>query len=63
MPAPRYAIPYFFHPNPDTLIEALPSCTGPDNPPRFPAQTVGEYMAWFRGQNYAHFRKDAAAAE
>jgi isopenicillin N synthase-like dioxygenase len=63
-PRPRYAIPYFFHPNPDTLIEALPSCTDAENPPRFPAQTVGEYMAWFRGSNYDHFRKkDAAPAE
>jgi isopenicillin N synthase-like dioxygenase len=62
MQSPRYAIPYFFHPNPDTLVEALPTCTGEGNPPRFPAQTVGEYMAWFRGQNYNHFRKGAAAA-
>ena len=50
-------------PNPETLIEALPSCVGPGDPARFPAQTVGEYMAWFRGQNYAHFRKETAAAE
>jgi len=64
-PAPRYAIPYFFHPNPDTLIQALPTCVGPDNPPRFPDQTVAEYMAWFRGQNYDHLRKaqPPAAAE
>ncbi|MBL6455058.1 isopenicillin N synthase family oxygenase [Belnapia sp. T6] len=63
MQSPRYAIPFFFHPDPETRIEALPTCVSEANPPRFPAQTVGEYMAWFRGQNYAHFRKDAAAAE
>ncbi|MBL6077297.1 isopenicillin N synthase family oxygenase [Belnapia sp. T18] len=63
MDAPRYAIPYFFHPNSETMIEALPTCVSEANPPRFPAQTVGEYMAWFRGQNYNHFRKGAAAAE
>lgn len=59
--APRYAIPFFFHPNADTLVECLPTCTDAGNPPRFPAQTVGEYMAWFRNSNYDHFRKNAAA--
>jgi isopenicillin N synthase-like dioxygenase len=58
----RYAIPFFFHPNSDTLIECLPSCTDASNPPKFPAQTVGEYMAWFRGSNYDHFRKGSSAA-
>jgi isopenicillin N synthase-like dioxygenase len=56
---PRYAIPYFFHPNPDTLIDVLPGCN--DAPPRFEPMTVGEYMAWFRNQNYDHVRKPAAA--
>ena len=64
LPSSRYAIPFFFHPNPDTLIEALPTCVSDANPPRFPAQTVDEYMAWFRGSNYDHFRKkEPAAAE
>ena len=61
-PAPRYAIPFFFHPNETTRIECLPTCTDAANPPRFPAQTVGEYMAWFRGSNYDHFRQAAATA-
>ena len=56
---PRYAIPYFFHPNPDTLIDVLPGCDA--EPPRFPAMTTGEYMAWFRNQNYDHVRKANAA--
>ncbi len=56
---PRYAIPYFFHPNPDTLIDVLPGCD--DAPPLFPAMTTGEYMAWFRNQNYDHVRKASAA--
>lgn len=56
---PRYAIPFFFHPNPDTLIDVLPGCDA--EPPRFPAMTTGEYMAWFRNQNYDHVRKANAA--
>jgi isopenicillin N synthase-like dioxygenase len=62
LPKPRYAIPFFFHPNPETLIECLPSCRHTDQQPRFPAQTVGDYMAWFRGSNYDHFRKAEAVA-
>ncbi|MDO9710488.1 isopenicillin N synthase family dioxygenase [Paracraurococcus lichenis] len=58
---PRYAIPYFFHPNPDTLIEALPTCRVPGEAPRFEPMTVGDYMAWFRNQNYDHVRKQDAA--
>ena len=33
---PRYSIPFFLHPNPDFLIDVLPSCVTPDNPSRYP---------------------------
>lgn len=33
---PRYSVPFFLHPNPDFLIEVLPSCITPDNPNRNP---------------------------
>ncbi|MDB5413041.1 MAG: isopenicillin synthase family oxygenase [Rubritepida sp.] len=61
----RYAIPYFFHPNPETSLECLPTCRTPGEEPRFETQTTAEYMAWFRGRNYDHVRKaqPAAAAE
>jgi isopenicillin N synthase-like dioxygenase len=58
---PRYAIPYFFHPNPDTMIDCLPSCVVEGARPRFPAMTTAEYLAWFRGQNYDHLRNAEAA--
>ncbi len=58
----RYAIPFFFHPNPDTLIDCLPGCEIPGEPPRFPAMTTEEYMAWFRGRNYDHVRKEKGEA-
>ncbi|MFZ7094610.1 isopenicillin N synthase family dioxygenase [Luteimonas dalianensis] len=32
----RYSVPFFLHPNPDFLIEVLPSCITPDNPNRNP---------------------------
>ncbi len=33
---PRYSVPFFLHPNPDFLIDVLPSCVTPDNPNRYP---------------------------
>jgi isopenicillin N synthase-like dioxygenase len=40
--ASRYSVPFFFHPNPDVLIETLPSCRGDEAPP--PPVTSGEYL-------------------
>jgi isopenicillin N synthase-like dioxygenase len=57
----RYAIPYFFHPNPDTMIDCLPSCAIPGEPPKFAPMTSDEYLAWFRSQNYDHVRTAEAA--
>ncbi len=34
---PRYSTPFFLHPNPDFLIETLPSCITAENPNRYPA--------------------------
>jgi isopenicillin N synthase-like dioxygenase len=33
---PRYSVPFFLHPNPDFLIDVLPSCITDDNPSRYP---------------------------
>ncbi|MGQ9446378.1 isopenicillin N synthase family dioxygenase [Xanthomonas citri pv. bilvae] len=32
---PRYSVPFFLHPNPDVLIDVLPSCISADNPSRY----------------------------
>ncbi|KQR13755.1 2-oxoglutarate and iron-dependent oxygenase domain-containing protein [Xanthomonas nasturtii] len=32
---PRYSVPFFLHPNPDFLIDVLPSCISADNPSRY----------------------------
>ncbi len=31
----RYSCPFFFEPNFDTVVEALPTCCSEDNPPRY----------------------------
>jgi isopenicillin N synthase-like dioxygenase len=33
---PRYSTPFFLHPNPDFVIDVLPSCITPENPSRYP---------------------------
>jgi isopenicillin N synthase-like dioxygenase len=33
---PRYSTPFFLHPNPDFVIDVLPSCITPDRPSRYP---------------------------
>jgi isopenicillin N synthase-like dioxygenase len=39
----RLSIPFFHQPNYDTLIECLPTCCGPDNPPRYEPVTSGQH--------------------
>jgi len=42
---PRYSTPFFLHPNPDFLIETLPSCISADNPNRYPTPiTSHDYL-------------------
>lgn len=33
---PRYSVPFFLHPNPDFVIDVLPSTVSADNPSRYP---------------------------
>ena len=41
----RYSIPFFVNPDPDTVVECLPSCVSVDRPPRFEPVTAGEFLA------------------
>jgi isopenicillin N synthase-like dioxygenase len=42
---PRYSVPFFLHPNPDFMIDVLPSCTSAANPSRYPqAISSHEYL-------------------
>lgn len=49
---PRYSIPCFIGPNADALIEALPSCIGPGNPPKFEPVRAGEYISTLIYHNF-----------
>lgn len=42
---PRYSVPFFLHPNPDFLIDVLPSTVTADNPNRYPEPiTAQDYL-------------------
>jgi isopenicillin N synthase-like dioxygenase len=58
----RYAIPFFLGPNHDSLVEPVPTCVGPDNPPRYEPTTYGEFTANLLTLNFAHRRSEEAAA-
>ena len=48
----RDAIPFFLGPNFDQRIECLPTCTGPDNPPRWEPITYAEWQSYWYQANY-----------
>lgn len=54
----RYAIPFFFGARDDALVEALPTCVGPDDPARHEPITYGDYQRWFLQRNYAKLVAD-----
>jgi len=61
----RYSIAYFHGPNPDAVIEPLPSCIDADNPPRYQPAVYRDLVLEFYRANYFHqsgHRSEAAAA-
>ena len=48
----RLSIVYFCQMNYDTLVECLPNCCGPDNPPKYEPIRSGEYSAMRAAQRY-----------
>lgn len=46
----RISIPFFFNVNADTPMVCLPTCTGPDNPPRYPPVSYRESQAAAQGE-------------
>lgn len=57
----RYAIPFFFDCNIDHQMACLPTCQGPDNPPKHPPTSFMQYMDWFTGLIYDHMREEGEA--
>jgi len=46
----RHSIPFFFNANADHPMECLPTCTGPENPPRYPTISYRRSQAAVQGE-------------
>lgn len=42
--AERYSVAFFLDPNPDALVECLPTCTDAENPPKYPPVTGADFL-------------------
>jgi len=45
----RYSIPVFFGPSGDAMIECLPTCQGPDRPPKYEPISYRALRQWYYG--------------
>ena len=57
-PRDRYAIPFFFDPRVDSIIDPVPSCIDADNPKRHEPLVYRDYLAAFMQRGYAATRPD-----
>jgi isopenicillin N synthase-like dioxygenase len=53
----RYSIPVFFDPDFDTVVECLPNCAIPGEPPRHGRIVAGEYLTAKYDASYAYRQK------
>src|SRR6516165_6417497 len=56
--ASRYAIPFFLGPNHDAIVDCVPTCVGPDNPPHYEPTTYGAFTQRLLTLNFAHRRAE-----
>jgi isopenicillin N synthase-like dioxygenase len=59
--AARYAIPFFLGPNHDAVVDCVPTCVGPDNPPHYEPTTYGAFSRHLLTLNFAHRRAGGSA--
>lgn len=55
--ADRYSLACFVNPSLDAVGQCLPTCTGPDNPPKYPTQTYWEFFHWYMTNTFTHYGK------
>jgi isopenicillin N synthase-like dioxygenase len=59
----RYALAFFADSNIDWPIAAVPTCVGPDNPPKYETTYYTDYMIRYQQQSYNVFNDAKDAAE
>ncbi len=50
----RYSVAFFYSPNVAATIEVLPTCRGPDDPPKYPPAVYRDLVLEFYRKNYFH---------
>jgi isopenicillin N synthase-like dioxygenase len=58
----RYSIAYFHSPNPDAVIECVPTCISRDDPPRYRPSVYRDLVLEFYRANYFHQKGHRSAA-
>lgn len=53
----RFTIPVFVNPNFHSQCETIPTCTGPDNPPKYPKESYWDFFRWYMHNSYPHYRE------
>jgi isopenicillin N synthase-like dioxygenase len=61
--ASRYAIPFFLGPNQDSVVDCVPTCVGPGNPPRYEPTTYGAFAQRLLTLNFAHRRAEVSGED
>jgi isopenicillin N synthase-like dioxygenase len=56
----RYSVAFFGDANPNALVETLPTCLAPGEPPRYAPITSGEYLIQRLTATYDHLKEGAA---
>ncbi len=57
----RYSIPFFFNPNPDSVIETIPTCYDEANPRKFETCTAKEHLDEMFRRSFGYSSKAAEA--
>ncbi len=56
----RYSVAFFLDPNPDAVVESLPSCTTAERPARYPPVSGADYLSSRLDATYGFRQKSAA---
>ena len=56
---PRYSMPFFMCPQLEAIVECLPTCCGPDNPPRYEPESFWQFHTAHMSKIYPHFAAKA----
>lgn len=51
----RYTVPVFVNPDFEPIAECLPTCHGPDNPPKYPSESYWDFFKWYMANSYTHY--------